>query len=213
MKSGFPLARTLFLVAAALWLAGCARSPAARFYTLDAVSRQEAKEPPRPASPVSVSIAPVEIPDYLDRPQIVTRDGRNGLKLAEFDRWAGSLGDNISAVLAENLAQFLGSDRVLVNPRLRSEKADYTVVMRVLRLDCVPGDQVLLKAQWTVFGGPGMKGGVTHMSTFAERVRDSRYDSLVAAASNALEQMSREIAREINSRPQEAHTPPVQGGP
>ena len=203
MTKRFPLAWALILVATTVWLAGCARSPAARFYTLNPLGRQEAKAPfGRTPDPVSVTIAPVEIPDYLDRPQIVTREGRNGLKLAEFDRWGGSLGDNIAAVLAENLTILLGSDRVFAHHRVRGEKTDYGVVLRILRLDCVPGDQVLLKAQWTVSAGPEGKGGATHVSTVTERLSDSRYDTLVAAVSSTLGQVSREIAREISGRPQ-----------
>ncbi len=215
MKNGFSLAWVLFLVAAAVWLAGCGRSPAARFYTLNPVGRQEAKEPPGWATdPVSVSIASVEIPDYLDRPQIVTRDGKSGLKLAEFDRWGGSLGDSIAAVLAENLTLLLGSDRVFASHRARAEKADYGVALRVLRLDCMPGDQVLLKAQWTVFYGPQRKDVVTRVSTFTERLGDSRYDTMVAAVSTTLGQVSREIAREIRDRPKgTTPDPPVPVAP
>ena len=162
----------------------------------------------------SVSIAPVEIPDYLERPQIVTRDGRNELRLAEFDRWAGSLSDNISAVMAENLSMLLGSDLVFVNPGMRAEKAKYLVAMRVLRLDCVPGDHVLLKAQWTVVAGPEKKDLATHVSTFSERLNDSQYDTMAAAVSQTIEKVSREIAREISDRPKEGTpTPSAQVGP
>ncbi len=201
MKNEFFLLRTFILVAVAIWLAGCASSPSARFYTLDPLVHHEANPPSSAATnPVSISIAPVEIPDYLDRPQIVTRDGRNELKLAEFDRWAGSLSDNIAAVLAENLALLLGTERVFVVPRLRAEKTDYSVTMRVLRLDCVLGDQVLLKAQWTVFAGPDRKDVATHVTTFTERLNDTQYETMVAAVSHTLEQVSREIAREMPAR-------------
>jgi len=143
-----------------------------------------------------VTVAPVEIPDYLDRPQIVTRDGRNELQLAEFDRWAGSLRENITTVLAENLSLLLGSDRIFVYPRVRAEKTDYLLALRVLRLDCVPGDKALLKVQWTIFAGQD-KTGVTHMTTFTEPFADSRYETLAAAVSHTLAQTSLEIAREL----------------
>ena len=198
MKNRLSLPRTLLLVALTVWLASCASSPEARFYTLSTVSHQETKSTSRHMeNPLSVSIAPVEIPDYLDRPQIVTRDGRNELKLAEFDRWGGALRDNIAAVLAENLALLLDSDRVYVYPRTRAEKADYEVAMRVLRLDCAPGDKVLLKAQWVVTTGQEKKEIATHISTFTESLNDSRYDTLVAAISQTLALISREIAQEI----------------
>jgi len=192
--------RTLFL-AVTLLLAGCTTVPSARFYTLTPLEQQESPSPsiqhqPQKAIPVSVSVAPVEIPDYLDRPQMVTRDGKNELYLAEFDRWAGSLRDNMTAVLAENLSLLLGSDRIFVYPRVRTEKYDYLMALRVLRLDSVPGDRVLLKAQWTLFTDQD-RVGVTHMATFTEPLADSRHETMATAVSSALGQLSREIVRDF----------------
>lgn len=197
MNNGFNLPRTLILVIATIWLAGCARSPQARFYTLSPLGPQAAKPPASAVRQVSLSIAPVEVPDYLNRPQIVTRSGQNELKLAEFDRWAGSLPDNIAAVMAENLSLLLASDRVQAAPRGRNEKADYTLAMRILRLDCVPGDQLSMRVQWTLSAADGTCVAA-RVSTCMEKLKDSRYDTLVAAVSSALGQVSREIAREIN---------------
>ncbi|HJV35585.1 PqiC family protein [Geomonas sp.] len=202
MINGHRLTRAVIFLAVAIGLAGCASSPSARFYTLTPLSAQQAKQASPQAKPVSISIAPVELPDYLERPQIVTRDGQNEIDLAEYDRWAGSLSDNISAVLAENLVQLLNSDRVYVYPRLRTEKADYLVSMRILRLDCMPGNQVLLKAQWSVAAGADGKDVATRISTVSERLTDKGYPTMVAAVGRTLEQVSREIAREIPARQQ-----------
>jgi len=198
MKHAYFLLRATFLGTLAVMLAGCASSPPVRFYTLTPVGNQEAqRSSPEGASHVAVRVMPVEIPDYLDRPQIMTRDGRNALKLAEFDRWAGSLSDNIAAVLAENLGLSLGSDRIFVAPGLGGEKADYSVTMQVIRLDSHPGDQVLLKARWTVFAGQGRADAATQVATFSHRLNDSRYETIVSGISQTLEQLSREIALEI----------------
>jgi len=198
MKRIFSFSRVIFFIMTLL-LAGCASVQSARFYTLTPLDQQETKKiDSKAANSVSLTIAPVEIPDYLDRPQIVTKDGRSELQLAEFDRWAGSLRENIAAVLAENLSLLLGSDRIFVYPRVRAEKTDFLLALRVLRLDCVPGDRVLLKAQWTIFAGQD-KTGVTHMATFTERLADSRYETLSAAVSQTLAQASREIARKLRN--------------
>jgi uncharacterized lipoprotein YmbA len=205
----------LAMVAVAICLAGCATSPTARFYTLSTISPPEAKGASGAAvNPVSISIALVEIPDYLDRPQIVTLDGRNELKLAEFDRWAGSLSDNIAAVLAENLGLLMGTERVFVYPRMSGEKADYSLALRVLRLECAPGEQVLLKAQWTLLAGSERKDVATRVTTFSERLSDRQYQTIAAAISSALGEVSREIAREILALPKEtASQPPAQVTP
>lgn len=212
MKNKLPLMRVCAIVTAAFWLGGCTSSPSARFYTLNPLGHQEANQPSPAGKPASVGIAPVEIPDYLDRPQIVTRDGRNVLKLAEFDRWAGSLSDNITAVLAENLAQLLGTDRIFVYPRLQAEKAEFSVMTRVLRLDCKPGEQVFLKVQWTLLSGPERKDVATQVASFTERLNDNRYETIAAAVSRTLEQLSREIARTISDRLKGAASSAVQQG-
>jgi uncharacterized lipoprotein YmbA len=215
MKNGFPLTRTLLPVAVAICLAGCATSPTARFYTLSPISPQEAKGSSGAAvNPLSISIAPVEIPDYLDRPQIVTRDGRNELRLAEFDRWAGSLSNNIASVLAENLGLLIGTERVFVYPRMSGEKADYSLALRVLRLECAPGDQVLLKAQWTLLAGPERKDVATRVMTLSEKLNDREYRTMASAISHTLGEVSREIARVIIDLPKDtAAKPPVQVTP
>ncbi|CAG0934081.1 hypothetical protein RHDC3_02799 [Rhodocyclaceae bacterium] len=204
MLKGYSLAGILFLGAVAALGAGCGSTQPARMYTLSSLEHQEAKPAAgQGANPVSVSVAPVEVPDYLDRSQIVTRDGNNGLKLAEFDRWGGSLGENISTVLVENLSALLTSDRVFAYPRLHPEKPDFWVGVRILRLDCVPGDRVELKAQWVVSAGQEKQGVANGLSTYTEQVGDGRYETLVAAVSRTVGQLSREIAREIAARPKD----------
>jgi len=49
--------------------------------------------------------------NYLDRPHIVSRAGRNKLKLSEFDRWAGSLERDVARVLVEDISSLLPADR------------------------------------------------------------------------------------------------------
>ncbi len=73
-------------------LGGCfGSSPSSRFYTLmphetRGISAAEGME-------VVVRVGPVTIPSYLDRRQIVTSNGRNGIEIAEYERWGGSLDD------------------------------------------------------------------------------------------------------------------------
>ena len=196
MVTGHPTTKGLLALAAAVTLAGCGGSPSARFYTLTPLAQPQA--PAAAASRLAVSVQPVEIPEYLDRPEIVTQEGGNEVKVAQFHRWAGSLGENISYVLAEDLGQLLGSDRVLVNDAPPPERPDYTLALRVLRLDCVPQDHVLLKAQWRLVAGDGSRR-ITRVSSITEELPDARYQSMVAAANRALHRLSREIAAELTS--------------
>ncbi len=88
----------------AVLLAGCRSSaPQIEFYTLNSLSPETEKANPTDAAlNIAVGVGPVEIPQALDRPQIVTRTGPNKITLDEFHRWASPLREDFARVLAEN---------------------------------------------------------------------------------------------------------------
>ncbi|HQP91334.1 MAG TPA: ABC-type transport auxiliary lipoprotein family protein, partial [Candidatus Omnitrophota bacterium] len=74
-------------------LAGCvtiAQSPQPRFYMLKQLEDNESLKKYQGNKNVVILIGPVDMPHYLDRPQIVTLD-KKLVKIAQFDRWAESL--------------------------------------------------------------------------------------------------------------------------
>ena len=110
-------------VAVSLALAGLAgmggcvgRSSAARFYVLTPVAATGVAAASTQGSGLIVSVGPVTLPSYLNRPQIVTRLAGGEVDLAEFDRWAEILIEAVPRVLAEDLGRLLGSDRVEAYP-------------------------------------------------------------------------------------------------
>ena len=174
-------------------------SPSVNFYTLAPLDENAARSLLNKTSTMVIRVISVEIPDYLDRPEIMTKEGPNTVKIAEFNRWAGNLRDNITAVLAENLSLLLKTDLVFVQPPIDISDIDYRVAMKVLQLDSRLGDQVLLKAKWTVSPARGTGSAATEVSTFIEPLHDDDYETLAAAISRTLAQVSREIAEKIIS--------------
>jgi len=115
---------------------GCASSQSSKFYMLESMSRTTAAEGSTPLRQnISVGLGPVTIPDYLDRPQIVTRTNQHSVLLAEFDRWAEPLSGNISRTLAENLSSLLQTDTVVLYPWPGSVDIAYQVLVDVFRFD------------------------------------------------------------------------------
>ena len=182
-------------------LTGCAGSQPSKFYQLNPVPNQKT-----PVSHLSdshnsvIAIGPVGILDYLDQPQIVTRSGKNELRLSEFDRWGGSLEADISRVLVENISSFLAADGLSV-VRWRSYQdsrvpASLRVEVLVDRFEGTLGDSALLKARWRVFASDG---GLllSKESRLKEPMSGSSYDALVAAMSSALGKLSVAISEEL----------------
>src|SRR5712671_8161581 len=105
----------LFACAMSLALAAClGSSRPSRFYTLAPLQVRDG--PGSTATDTTLAIGPVEIPDSIDRPQIVTRTGANELVVAEFDRWGGSLDSEISGALVATVRDRLRSQQIAVAP-------------------------------------------------------------------------------------------------
>ena len=190
----------LALGGCALTLAGCAGGSApTRFYVLTPVAGVEKSNPAVPSKAgMAVGVRRVALPDYLDRPQIVTRSSPNKLDLAEFDRWSEPLGQAFAGVLAENLATMIPVDRVAVFPWSRSAQVDYEVTVEVTQFEGRPGSECSLVARWSIFGGEKKALLTTGKSSLREPAGGD-YEALVAAESRLVGALSQEIAGALRS--------------
>jgi hypothetical protein len=197
-----PRRRFLLFGLGLLFVLGCASSPPTRFYTLS--SLQEGGSERRESTSDQdflIGVGPIKFPEYLDRTEIVTRDSSNKIALSDFDVWAGSLAEDFSRALAENLSVLLSTERVIVYPRLRSGLAKYQIIMDVIRFDGVLGGDVSLIARWAIVEGKERKTVFARKSTIIEPSGAKSYEAMVAADSRALEKLSREIAEAIRTLP------------
>jgi uncharacterized protein len=194
-----PFSRPLavILVIGAIFLSGC-RSQSPRFYSLSPIQEDQViSKRKSPAQNAVVGIGPVKLADYLDQSMIVTRTGENQAVKAEFDRWVGSLKDNLINVLADNIGLLLPTERIYLFPWRVSVPIDYQVVVDVVRCDGRLGDAVWLEARWSILGGQDKKLLKTNRSNIHEPVSGADYAALVAAQSRALAKLSQEIVEAI----------------
>jgi hypothetical protein len=188
----FLYASVITLCVSALTVCGCARTRQAKFYLLHPL--QEAAAEKKAASSLAIGIGPVDIPEYLDRPQIVTRISPNEIQLADFDRWGEPLQENFSRVLAENLSMLLATDHVTIFPWTGSPHIDYRVSVAVIRFDGSPGNAVLLNSRWMIIREADKKTLMEKKSTISIPAEGQDFEKLVAAQSRAVADLSREIA-------------------
>lgn len=181
-----------------LTLTGCATTQSSKFYMLESISGTIPVDGGAPFDQsISVGLGPVTIPDYLDRPQIVTRTNRNSILLAEFDRWAEPLSGTITRTLSENLYSLLHTDNVIPYPWPGSMDVSFQVLVELFRFDGVLGEKAILDVQWSVLGKRGKKVLLLKRSNFVEPTRDGSFAALVSAESRALDNLSREIASAV----------------
>lgn len=172
--------------------AGCASAPS-KFYTLNATATSDGA----PAANYSVVVGPVSVPAEVNRPQFTVQVAPNRVAVDEFNRWAGPLNENITRVVAENLAALLGTSQVSSLP-LANFKPTFHVSIEVQRFESVPGKSATVEAVWVVQKTAGEISESGH-SLATETVSGNGFDALAAAHSRALAKISAEIAAAIRA--------------
>lgn len=181
-------------------LSGCANTPPSRFYMLSSQSTSEEKKS-NLADPgcIALAIGPVELPEYLNRPQILSRISENELKLADFDKWAEPLDHNISRVIIENLTEQLHAWNFAVFPWGGSIPIDYRIAVDIIRFDGNLSGDATLVVRWSIFVQEGKTLQTTKKSTYTEPVSSQSFEALVSAQEKLLAVFCGEIAKEIKS--------------
>lgn len=202
-----PFRRTIapFFAVCLVFLAGCASTTPSRFYTLTPV---KAADTPASGVPFEggslLAVGPVRLPDYLGRPQIMTRSEGNEIRMHETERWAGSLEGDVARVLIENLSVLLAGKNVAVVQWTSAMQSMAPFRNRlgvdVLRFEGSVGGEVVLKARYSLFGPDGRKVISGGESIVREPVGGTDYGALTAAMSRALAAFSREVAAAIPAR-------------
>lgn len=202
-------------VAAVLLVAGCASTPPSAFYTLTPLPEASGLAGDRGGGGIAVGLGPVSFPQFLDRPQIVTRDGANRLVVNEFHRWGGTVQDDFLRVWGENLAYLLGSSRVALFPSESRMTLDYRVPAEVLAFEGAADGSAVLRVRWSVTDDRLRRSFAAREDAYRCPIRattaaptgggpasdDVRYAAVVAALSDCLGDFSRDVAAVLGGLP------------
>ncbi len=186
----------LWIIAAAfLAVTGCGTSPPPTFYQLTETASTQLSGLERG---IAVGVGPINVPTYLDRPQIVIRGADHQLELSEFNRWVEPLTDSISRVIIVNLSNSLESTRVYKIPRRnKTIPLEFRVEIDIARFDGMLGGDALLVARWTLHDRQN-RPLVTKVSIIRDPSGGEGFDRLIAAQNRALQNLSQEIAAAIS---------------
>ena len=194
------LKRALPAVALVGALAGCAQTPPTNFYTLSTASEPTVAK--RSAQGLVIGLGPITLPQYLDRPDIVTREGANQMRLADLSKWAEPLEPLLTRIMAEDLYALLDANDVIPVPQRGDVPLDRIVEVDIGRFDADETGAVVLDARWRIYRGDNetlLASGRSLVNEQGSAVPD--YNSIVAAMSRAVGQASEQIADAIASPP------------
>lgn len=181
--------RTLSILLLVSALGACSTTPPPKFYSLPGATTAAGSTSDGPG----LRVGPFLFPDYLRRPNIITRPTNGQLDIAEFERWAGSLENDFLRVLGSQLGTALGTGRVSTYPAEARFEPDYIVTGQIVTFDGSLSGAVTLDVHWIVTSANDDTVLVAQRSVIVESVGGSDYPSLVDAHTRAVQRLSAEI--------------------
>jgi uncharacterized lipoprotein YmbA len=165
-----------------------------RFFVLTAAEKQaEGARAPR-----TLGLGPIEIPDYLDRPELIERVAPTEVRVQGSARWAAPLPEVLASTLAEDLEAQLAT-RVVAYPWDPTEPPPLAVEVKLRRFERQAGGPVELRADWTVVDGETLAPIRTGSVHITEPVIAPDPRATVAGLSRALDKLSVAIARDVEA--------------
>ncbi len=173
-------------------LSSCASSQKTDFYQLQEATNRTLVGVEKGSV---IGIGPISLPEYINRPQIITRDSKHHFNVSEFNRWIEPVDDSIGRLLVISFANNLNSNRVYWLPRSeRQFPLDLRIAIDIGRFDGQLGKQVVLETRWTIFDRQD-KPLLTKISLLKESVDGQSYDALVIAMNKSLQHLVNEISQ------------------
>lgn len=177
----------VFFAAACCW-----RSPNSAFYMMDSYGLEKISD-----KQLSVAVQTVNVPDLLDRPQMVTYDNKSQkINMLEFSRWGETLSSVLQSTVTNDLMVYLPKSYVK-SARYDTETLPYNVKIEINKIEAYRGNKVKLSAWWSILNADNIVLK-RRQSAYETVVNGETIAELVKAENAAVHQLSAEIAKTLS---------------
>ena len=183
-------------VAAFLLFAGC--SSKSNFYQLHPKTTHISEKTVQKRGTL-IGIGEVEVAEYLNKPEMVTRLSAGRIDVHEEERWAGSFSKNIQSVLKRNLSVLLPKYTFMGYPWEEPVSDRYRIYVTIDRFDGDSLGTVTMHGRWSLVDQQENRVLFGETIDYREQGGTS-LDAIVDTQSSLLERLSRHIAGKIRSR-------------
>jgi len=164
------------------------RSPQPTYYTLAANNDAVAVSQMTGA----VDVARVRIPEYIDRPQMVTTSGVQ-VNLAQDNRWAERLAPMMQRKLIQNIGAYLPRTTVK-DANFAAPAGDYAVFVEIYELNGQLGDMARMVAAYSI---TGLASSIKPRTVQYSAPAGDTYDQYAISVSQMMDKLSRDISNDI----------------
>ena len=142
---------------------------------------------------INIGVDRIKVPDLLNRSQIVVYDNNSQqLEIEEFERWGEPLPYVLQNTITNDLQQYLPNSFVK-SIEFASETLDYTLKIKVNKLEAYEKDKVILSVWWHI---EDKKGNILkrNQAKYSAKVAGDEFSDLVKAQNQAVHNLSKDIA-------------------
>lgn len=202
MKQPKILSVMLIFCAAVLFiLGGCLSvgdTPSPRLYMLSAQDAGELSQRYQMPQGAIIMVGPVKIPDYQNRPQIVTQNKDKMLTVAQFDRWGEHLDTALMRVITEDLTVMLPGVTVGMFPYNFTIPVTYQVLVDVVKMESDLENGLSFSVSWSVINAKNNTMLLTKKAQFHQEIAQGNYSGLSRAMSEVCALFSVQVAEALS---------------
>lgn len=148
---------------------------------------------------LNIEILDLQIPQYLQRFQIVTRSAENRLRLSEFNQWGENLRENLIRTLSRNLFTALSTPNITTPDNRASSVADFRIHVYIEQFEHDVDKRVKLNARWELISPD--KTQIADIEVFNAssklEIEEDDYDGIVSSMQSLFADLSRSLAQSI----------------
>jgi uncharacterized lipoprotein YmbA len=185
--------RALAGAVAALLLAACA-APAEHWYALEPTAPAAQSPPDRPL----VGVGPVTVPEFVDRPQLVLREGEYRVNILEQERWAEPLKISLGRLFAGELTGRVADRRFISAPPAALGAPQARLAITVTRIDITRAG-VDMAAHWVYRTADSARPPREGDGAVHEDARGPAYEDCVGATRRAAAALAGEMAATVTA--------------
>ena len=141
----------------------------------------------------TIGLGPIDLPKYLDRPEVVIRAAPNRLELSKEDRWGESIQHGFTRSMERDLAAQAGA-AIVVFPWYSTVHIDMQVQIDVYRFETDAQGTATLSAKWTILDSTGKNILYTVESNLTQPSKPGDNTEAAAALSRTIGDLSGQIA-------------------
>ena len=178
------------LIALSVSIGACASAPEHLYMLQDAPSASATSGWNRPL----VLVGPVTVPEIVDRPQLVVREGKYGVSINEQERWATPLKDSLPQVIATQLGERCPKARFGLMRQAETSEPSARLNVDFTRMDIDRALGVTVAANWTYRGG---EKNIARTSQGRATINSAVFAEYVDAMQRAISAWAEDVSRQL----------------